>query len=138
MYNLVNKRLANTADLILKGGKAMLKTITKKIIDKSTDEFFKFEFHCDRCQAKWISDSYSFEHGFPNDLTQGEKRAKEIMWKVEHDVALERANLEARLRFNQCNSCLRTVCDDCFSMDENEDLCIDCAKENTKDGGNKK
>ena len=116
------------ADLILKGGETMLKTITKKIIDRSTDAFFKFEFHCDRCGAGWESERYCFEHGFPEKLTEGEQRAKNIMWKVEHDAALERANLEARLRFNQCNSCGRIVCDECFAMDEEEDLCIDCAK----------
>ncbi len=107
----------------------MLKTITKKIIDRSTDEFFKFSFRCDRCGFEWTSEPYSFEHGFPNKLTAGEQRAKDIMWKVEHDAALERANLEARLRFNQCNSCGRIVCDECFAMDEDEDLCVDCARE---------
>ncbi len=106
----------------------MLRTITKKIIDNSTDEFFKFSFYCDRCGAVWMSETYYFEHGFPDKLTAGEKRAKDIMWKVEHDAALERANLEARLRFNQCTSCGRIVCDECFAMDEEEDFCIDCAK----------
>ncbi len=108
----------------------MLKAITKKIIDRSTDEFFKFEFHCDRCGTGWVSETYNFEHGFPDKLTEGEKRAKEIMWKVEHDAALERANLEARLRFNQCNSCGRIVCDECFAMDEDEEICVDCARKN--------
>ncbi len=106
----------------------MLKTITKKIIDRSTDEFFKFEFHCDRCGAEWVSEKYNFEEGFPDELSEGEKRAKDIMWKVEHDTALERANLEARLRFNQCNSCGRIICDECLSVYEEEDLCVDCAK----------
>ncbi len=106
----------------------MLKTITKKIIDRSTDESFKFEFHCDRCGFEWTSDLYYFEHGFPDKLTEGEKRAKDIMWRVEHDAVLERASLEARLHFNQCNSCGRIICDECLAMDEEEDLCVDCAK----------
>ena len=109
----------------------MLKTLTKKIIDRSTDEFFKFEFHCDRCGVGWESETYYFEHGFLDKLTEGEQRAKNIMWKVEHDAALERANLEARLRFNQCNSCGRIICDECFAIEEERDLCLDCARGNS-------
>ncbi len=105
----------------------MLKTITKKILDKSTDKFFKFVFYCERCGYEWTSEAYCFLHGFPDELTEGEERAKNIMWKVEHDAAMERANLEARLRFNQCCSCGRIVCDECFAMETDGDLCVDCA-----------
>ena len=106
----------------------MLKTITKKFRDRSTDRFFKFSFYCDRCGAKWTSDPYFFEHGFSERLTEDEKKARDILYKVDHDAAFERANLEARLKFNHCDSCGRVVCDECFAIEEDEDLCKDCAK----------
>ena len=108
----------------------MMKAITKKFIDKSTDEFFKFSFYCDRCGFEWESCTYYFEHGFSNELTEGERRAKNIMWRVEHDIAFERANLEARLKFNHCVKCGKIVCDECYAFDEEEDLCVDCARRN--------
>ncbi len=106
---------------------AMLKTITKKFRDKSTDSFFKFSFYCDRCGKEWTSEEYPFVHGFSEKLSDDEKRAKEILFRIDHNAAFERANLEARLRFNQCNSCGGFVCDECFAMEEEDDLCQDCA-----------
>lgn len=110
----------------------MLKAVTKKVIDRSTDKFFKFEFYCDRCGKKLTSKPYYFEHSFPDRLTDGEKKAKEIMWRVEHDIAFERANLEVRLKFNECNSCGNIVCDECLSLNEDEDLCVDCEQNKRK------
>ena len=89
----------------------MLKTITKNYRDRSTDSFFKFSFYCDRCGKEWTSEEYPFVHGFGEKLSEDEKRAKEILFRIDHDAAFERANLEARLRFNQCNSCGGFVCE---------------------------
>ncbi len=107
----------------------MLKAITNKIRDKSTDRFFKFSFYCDRCEKEWTSEEYPFVHSFSDELTDDEQRAKEILWRIDHDVALERANLEARLQFNYCKTCGGIVCDECFAMEEDEDLCQDCASQ---------
>ncbi len=107
----------------------MLKTVTKKVKDRSTDRFFKFSFYCVRCGKEWTSDPYYFENCFSDNLSESERRAKDIMWRTDHDAAFERANLEARLRFDQCNSCRRNVCDECFAMEEEDDLCVDCAKQ---------
>ncbi len=107
----------------------MLKTITKKIRDRSTDRFFKFSFCCDRCEKEWTSEEYPFEHGFTDEMTDDERRAKEILWRIDHDAAFERANLEARLRFNYCTCCKGIVCDECFAMEEEDDLCHGCASQ---------
>ena len=109
----------------------MLKTITKNYRDRSTDGFFKFSFYCDRCGKEWTSEEYPFVHGFGEKLSENEKRAKEILWRSDHDAAFERANLEARLRFNVCKICMEAVCDECFAMEEDEEICINCAEEKT-------
>lgn len=115
----------------------MLKSITKKMQDRSTDQFFKFSFYCDRCGKEWTSEPYSFEHSFSDNLTQAERSARDIMWRTDHDLAFQRANLEARLRFNQCGSCHNIVCDECFAMEEDDDLCVDCAsRKNSPDQQN--
>ena len=118
---------------------AMLKTITQKHRDRSTDVYFKFSFYCDRCEREWTSEEYPFVHGFSESLSDDEKKAKDILFRIDHDAAFERANLEARLRFNQCNSCGRFVCDECFAMEEEDDLCRDCtSRRNSHDEHNKK
>ena len=98
----------------------MLKTITKKITDRSTDRFFVFSFYCDRCGKEWSSEKYPFEHFFSEELTTEERKAKDIMWRVDHDAAFERANLEARLHFNFCESCEGVICDECLTILEEE------------------
>ncbi len=104
----------------------VLQRITKKCRDRSTERFFKFSFYCDACGKEWISESYHFEHAFPSEMSEGEKQAREIMWRTDHDAAFERANLEARLRLSRCSRCGRCVCDECFSLEE--DLCTHCAE----------
>lgn len=96
----------------------MLKTITKRFRDRSTDRFFKFSFYCDRCGREWTSSEYPFEHGFSGELGEDEKKARDILFRIDHDAAFERANLEARLRFNQSKSCDGFVCDECFAIEE--------------------
>ena len=116
----------------------MLKTITKLFRDRSTDRFFQFSFYCDSCGKEWTSEEYPFVHGFSDKLTEDERRAKEILWRSDHDAAFERANLEARLRLNACKSCGSVVCDECFAMEEEDDLCVDCAsRKNSPDEQNK-
>ncbi len=106
----------------------MLKAVTKKYHDLSTERYFMFEFYCDRCGKAWQSEPYYFEHNFRDDATVAEEKAKEIMWRVEHDAAFERANLEAMLKLDHCEICGRTVCDECFSLNELCDTCVDCDK----------
>ncbi len=104
----------------------MLPSVTKKYYDCSTNEYFKFTFFCDTCGLQWQSERYPFSLNAMNPQTECEKTAHGIMWKVEHDAAYERANMEAIMHFNRCPECGKRVCDDCFSVFD--DICIECEK----------
>ncbi len=110
----------------------MLKPITNQFSDKSTDSYFQFAFYCDRCGKEWLSSRYEFENCFPQNLTECQQRARDIMWRTEHDAAYERANHEARLHFNRCEICTREICDDCYELcvcSDGRCLCPGRAKE---------
>lgn len=108
----------------------MLASITKKYCDHSTDKDFAFSFFCDYCGDEWKSEVYAFSLCDSPAETEAEKRAHEILWKAEHDAAYERANNEAILHFNKCQSCGDRVCDNCFCIFE--DVCLHCSPSEEK------
>ncbi len=87
----------------------MLPPVTKKCEDHSTDRNFCFVFYCDACGAIWESELYPFSMRNTPSQSEGEKNARVILWRAEHDAAYERANLEAMLNFNKshCIVCRR-------------------------------
>lgn len=109
----------------------MLKSVTKRFHDQSTDTAFRFVFYCDLCGKAWESDAYPFDDPFAGNAEGGEKRARDILWRTEHDAAYERANLEARLHFNRCERCGKNVCDDCYELcvcSDGRDVCAACSE----------
>ena len=113
----------------------MLPPVTKKFHDKSTDRFFQFSFYCDECGLGWISECYQFSMRDAPCESEGEKKARDIIWKSDHDAAYERANNEAILNFNKCPKCGQRVCDNCFS--EFEPICLTCLDSETVNVNNK-
>ena len=102
----------------------MLPAVTKKYEDHSTDRYFRFVFYCDECGMAWESEHYPFSMRDASLENEGEKKARVLMRKAEHDAAYERANTEAVLNFNRCPQCGQRVCDDCFA--EFEIVCLKC------------
>lgn len=108
----------------------MLRPITRQINDHSTEREFCFTFYCDICNHPWESVPVkgSLESGCGCSA-----EAKALIWQSEHDAAYERANQEAVRHFNRCPICKRFVCDDCFLILPDQDLCIECAEKRKGD-----
>lgn len=105
----------------------MLLPVTKTITDHSTNDSFKFCFHCDVCGKKWQSPL----HYSSKKVEILDKSVLALLWQSEHDAAYERANLEAIRNFNRCPKCGSLVCNECFTLDSGSDggdLCKVCAK----------
>ena len=117
----------------------MLKPYTKKYEDRSNMEQFEFVFYCDYCNNPIFTPVYKFEHQFANkkDLTESEKEARAIIYAHEHQLAIERANNEARLEFNNCEACGIMLCEDCsYYLNNGGIACKSCVeKEKNKKGG---
>ncbi len=95
----------------------MLSPATKKWEDTSTTEQFKFVFFCDHCGKPIPSPEYKFHSGFKPKvfMSESERRAREILWKNDHDAALERANLDMfQNHLHRCEICGDHVCGDCI------------------------
>lgn len=100
----------------------MLESVTKKMTDDSTDKAFMFTFYCDLCGRPWKSVPVS-------SLTPAREHSgknAECAWRQERDAAYERANLEAIQHFNRCPRCRRWICDDCFLLLDEGDMCREC------------
>jgi len=96
----------------------MLKPITKKISDESDSGIYRFTFYCDICGAPHQSVPYESET--LNKIDPARREA-------EHNAAYERANREIMNHFNRCPMCGRVVCDNCFRILDESDMCFECA-----------
>jgi hypothetical protein len=95
----------------------MLKPVTKKMIDNSADGVYQFAFHCDICDA-------------PNESATYQSNTRQVTTDTresEYIAAYERANREAIKNFNRCPLCGKLVCDACFLLMAESDMCKECA-----------
>jgi hypothetical protein len=103
----------------------MLEPITKNMTDNSTEESFCFTFYCDICKASWESIPVKFSQAV-DDATEKHINIRSVR-ESDHYAAYERANHEAMQYFNRCPVCKRWVCDRCFSIMSDRDVCKECA-----------
>ena len=112
----------------------MLKSVTKKYLDKSTVTHFEFEFFCDCCGNIITTPILEFFNGFADEkhITDAQREARDILYSFEHRNAYERANIEARFELDRCEKCGDMVCQDCsvFINDKGHVMCKKCIKEN--------
>jgi hypothetical protein len=99
--------------------------LTRKITDYSSKESFSFSFHCDRCGKEWRSRQIQL-----NEECFITIRPDKELWTLKHRAALDQANLEAHLHFNNCPVCGKWVCDDCYCAEEikHGGVCTICNK----------
>jgi hypothetical protein len=97
-----------------KGACPLLEPITRKVTDESVGNIYRFTFYCDLCgQAR-----FSVEYTGIGDADDK---------KHDHNAAYERANIEALKHFNRCTICKRFVCDYCFRILPEGDMCKECS-----------
>lgn len=91
----------------------MLEPITRRVTDESDSRGFLFTFYCDICDSPWSSIRY---------CGSGDTSERES----ERIAAYERSNREAMMHFNRCPVCKRMVCDKCFVILDERDVCKEC------------
>lgn len=98
----------------------MLKPVTKKITDESQGGTYRFTFYCDICGNPWHNDPCSSVTVSASVDEKACERARD------RNDAYERANHEAIFHFNRCPVCKRWVCQDCFRLLPEGDICKEC------------
>lgn len=105
----------------------MKQVIKEAMGDCSTIEEFRFFLHCQECGRTWHSSPVRFSKAGTRPETEGIRTVFRTLYEREREASREKAAAEASEIFSQCPVCGRLVCDRCFLICEDLDLCIACA-----------
>ena len=100
----------------------------KLLQDCSTPELFQFSICCSECKEMWKSRSIRFTRAGVKPKTEGKKIIFKTLYDREKVVARELAVKEAEKIYSQCPICHRLVCDHCFLVCDELDICRACVQ----------
>lgn len=106
----------------------MKRVVKEAMGDCSTVEEFRFLVRCQECGGIWHSSPIRFSKAGAEPESEGMRTILRTLYEREREAAREMAAAEAAEIFNYCPVCGRLVCDRCFLICEDLDLCIACAK----------
>lgn len=106
----------------------MKRVVKEAMGDCSTVEEFRFLVRCQECGGIWHSSPIRFSKAGAEPESEGMRTILRTLYERERAAAREMAAAEAAEFFNYCPVCGRLVCDRCFLICEDLDLCIACAK----------
>lgn len=105
----------------------MFDLLCSHLEDQSTPEYFCFSIRCEVCGEFWYSSSIPFSKVSQAKEDREKKELYDAIYQREKQRARRAAGQEARERFSQCPICRRLVCDSCFLICDEMDLCRECA-----------
>ena len=106
----------------------MKSLVEKAIKDLSTRENFLFQIGCDCCGREYHSKPRIFSKTGITPTTREKQIIFDAVYEMEHSPSRRIAVQEMAEHFNYCPVCKRLVCNYCFLICEDIDLCKDCAK----------
>lgn len=106
----------------------MRQRIKELLIDRSTVEEFRFVLRCMECGREWTSPPVRFSKAGIQPESEGKRVIFQTLYRREWESARERAVAAAGKAFNLCPICGRLVCDNCFLVCDDLDLCAACAR----------
>ena len=105
----------------------MKKKIIERLIDYSNQSSFCSALSCESCGRTWSSERLKFSKGDIDPVTEGKKVVFSVLYEREREQARQKAAQEAAYHFNLCPLCGQMVCNDCFLICEDLDMCRQCA-----------
>ncbi len=112
----------------------MKRIISTHLVDCSDRERFCFSLTCKECTSQWKSPPIRFSKAGEKPLTEARRIITQALYKREHDQAMEHARCEAVQHFNICPICNGLVCNYCFIICDDLDMCRSCANELEENG----
>lgn len=105
----------------------MTNLLSSHLEDRSTPQYFCFSIRCEVCGEFWYSSSIPFSKAAQASEHREKKELYDAIYQRERQRARLTAGQEARERFSQCPICRRLVCDSCFLICDEMDMCRECA-----------
>ena len=105
-----------------------MKEIVEPLLrDCSTPEVFLFDISCPQCGQTYSSRPVRFSKAGVSPATDGKRVVYGALYEMERQQARDAAAAEAAELFNRCPICGRVVCNRCFLICEDVDMCTACA-----------
>ena len=106
-----------------------MRQITKDLLaDRSVSEEFRFSLRCTECGREWHSTPVRFSKAGVRPETEGKRVIFRTLYERERERERQRAAETAAQSFNLCPICGRLVCDRCFLLCDDLDMCVACAR----------
>lgn len=104
------------------------------LVDCSTPDEFCFSFRCSECKALWKSTPIRFSRAGVKPENKKRKIIYNTLYEREKKLAFQKVLNQAKEVFNVCPICKRLVCDHCFLICDDLDMCIKCATQLNENG----
>ena len=111
-----------------RGGERVRNNLSEILRDCSDEAQFRFAVTCEACGRVWQSRARAFSKARIPPATEGKKVVYAALYRREQQAAKEAALREAASHFSRCPICRRWVCDGCFLLCEDLDMCRSCAE----------
>ena len=95
--------------------------------DCSNAERFCHAIRCAECQRVWESTPIRFSKAGAELMSEAKRIIAETLYQRERTQSMDHAVSEAVHHFNSCPVCGRLVCNYCFVICDDLDLCRACA-----------
>ena len=113
----------------------MKKLVEMLLENLSTREVFLFRIACSTCAAEFGGKSVRFSKAGITPPTEGKRIIFEACYEQEFQTARQSAIRDAAEHLNYCPICKRLVCNRCFLICDDLDMCKQCAA-HLKETGN--
>lgn len=107
----------------------MTDIIRKNLRNHSDERQFRFSLSCTVCGKTWYSTPVMFSKAGKTPASDSKAIVYQAMYQREFSQAVTKAVEEAKGYFNFCPVCKSLVCDNCFVICDDIDMCVDCARE---------
>ena len=112
----------------------MREIVKAPLKDCSTRDVFCFSIRGAECGQVWSSRQTRFSKAGVHPKSEGKQVIFDALYQKEHELAKNDAVREATDIFNRCPICRRTVCNRCFLICEDLDMCVHCASQLNEQG----
>ncbi|MBE6108345.1 MAG: hypothetical protein E7192_06870 [Erysipelotrichaceae bacterium] len=112
----------------------MKNIILKNMKNHSNQSHFLFSVSCSCCGRTWNSPPVLYSKSNEVPANESKRIIFQSIYNHEMEKAAALALNEARTHFNFCPMCKKLVCNNCFMICEDIDMCISCAKELEEQG----